>query len=46
MPSTNTTSVFLRSVILMVEGSMNTMALQNNMIISIILIGVICAEKE
>ncbi len=30
----------------MVEGSMNTMALQNNMIISIILIGVICAEKE
>jgi len=30
----------------MVEGSMNTMTLQNNMIISIILIGAICAVKE
>ena len=30
----------------MVEGSMNTMTLQNNMIISIILIGAIYTEKE
>lgn len=30
----------------MLEDSMNAMTLQNNMIISIILIGAICAVKE
>ena len=38
--------VFFRFSILMLEDSMNAMTLQNNMIISIILIGAISAVKE
>ena len=38
--------VFFRFSILMLEDSMNAMTLQNNMIISIILIGAIGAVKE